>query len=149
MLTFASLKPGAVIVINAVALTGPDSKNKQGVAAGVGLWKAEPGDHRQDVGPILCSPEICCWFATAKRWLPSDWRCDDCAQPSGRVTGRRLSGQVICTCAGFLNSGDASDQCCALIYPDNIDMDTFIRVYSPYDLHGFRGYSQDCGGRDG
>src|SRR5215510_7529257 len=41
------------------------------------------------------------------------------------------------------------DQCFALIYPDNIDMDNFIRVYSPYDLHGFRGYSQGCGGRDG
>ncbi len=37
----------------------------------------------------------------------------------------------------------------ALIYPDNIDMDNFIRVYSTYDLHGFRGYSQGCGGRDG
>jgi hypothetical protein len=26
-----------------------------------------------------------------------------------------------------------------LLYPDNIGIDTFIRVYSPYDLHGFEG----------
>src|SRR6476660_1331805 len=66
-----------------------------------------------------------------------------------RLVREGLSGQVICTCAGFLNSATPGDQCFALIYPDNIDMDNFIRVYSPYDLHGFRGYSQGCGGRDG